>query len=302
MRRIILFWICGFAAICLLYTISAVAAALLGMEQAIVQTEAHDWSGAAKTYNTILKTQPENGTVWMGLGYCYHQMGQYEDAVHAYQQAIKYGIPSHFRLACAYARLGNNDKAFENLNVVIKTGFSNTEALKEADFSSLKKDPRFQEILVDAEKNAHVCDDPVYHGLDFWIGEWNVSSGGIPAGTSSVQQTLNGCVILENWYGMSGYSGKSLNVYDAMDKQWHQHWIDSAAATIEFTGEAKEGELDYNAKVPQPDGKMQLQKMTFYKLSSNDVRQLGQQSDDGGKTWTTAYDLHYSRKRQTAQK
>src|SRR5262249_60136769 len=101
MRRIIPFWVFGFAAICLLCTIWAVAAALLNIEQAISQTEAHDWSGAAKTYNEILKAQPENGTVWMGLGYCYYQMGQYQEAVRAYQQAMKFGTPSHFRLACA---------------------------------------------------------------------------------------------------------------------------------------------------------------------------------------------------------
>src|SRR5262249_13790121 len=163
-----------------------------------------------------------------------YQMGQYQEAVRAYQQAMKFGTPSHFRLACAYAKLGDNDKAFEHLNTVIKTGFSNTEALKEPDFSSLSKDPRFQEILSGADKNSHVCDDSVYHGLDFWIGEWNVTSGGVPAGTSSVQPILNSCVIFENWYGDSGYSGKSLNVYDAIDKKWHQHWIDSAASTIEF--------------------------------------------------------------------
>ena len=37
-------------------------------------------------------------------------------------------------------------------------------------------------------------------------------------------------------------------------------------------------------------------KMTFFNQGKDQVRQLGEQSADEGKTWTTAYDLTYTRR------
>lgn len=44
-------------------------------------------------------------------------------------------------------------------------------------------------------------------------------------------------------------------------------------------------------------GKKTLLKMTFSKLPNGDVRQFGENSTDEGKTWTTAFDLTYTRKK-----
>jgi hypothetical protein len=38
-------------------------------------------------------------------------------------------------------------------------------------------------------------------------------------------------------------------------------------------------------------------KLTFTRIDENRVRQLGENSSDGGKTWTVAYDLLYVRKK-----
>jgi hypothetical protein len=40
-----------------------------------------------------------------------------------------------------------------------------------------------------------------------------------------------------------------------------------------------------------------LQRMTFTPIDSATVRQFGETSTDGGKTWTTGYDLFYHRKK-----
>jgi hypothetical protein len=40
-----------------------------------------------------------------------------------------------------------------------------------------------------------------------------------------------------------------------------------------------------------------LLRMTFTPIDANTVRQFGENSNDGGKTWTTAYDLTYRRKK-----
>lgn len=44
-------------------------------------------------------------------------------------------------------------------------------------------------------------------------------------------------------------------------------------------------------------GKKSLARMTFSKLPNGDVRQFGENSADDGKTWTTSFDLIYSKKK-----
>jgi hypothetical protein len=45
------------------------------------------------------------------------------------------------------------------------------------------------------------CADRKSHQFDFWIGEWNVTADGKPAGTNSIQPILDGCVLQETWSG-----------------------------------------------------------------------------------------------------
>jgi hypothetical protein len=43
-------------------------------------------------------------------------------------------------------------------------------------------------------------------------------------------------------------------------------------------------------------GKEVLGRMTFTKLSPNEVRQVWEQSEDAGKVWKVIFDGHYARK------
>ena len=60
------------------------------------------------------------------------------------------------------------------------------------------------------------CDSENHRQFDFWIGEWEVSSNGQPAGTNSIQSILGGCALQENWRGAGpgGLTGTSFNIYD----------------------------------------------------------------------------------------
>src|SRR5437868_2711414 len=44
---------------------------------------------------------------------------------------------------------------------------------------------------------AAACNEPAYHALDFWVGEWDVydSQDGARAGHSVLENILNGCAI-----------------------------------------------------------------------------------------------------------
>lgn len=144
--------------------------------------------------------------------------------------------------------------------------------------------------------NPKPCSQPVYRQFDFWVGEWNVYSEGKLAGANSVQKILGGCVIQENWTDALGNSGKSFNTYNPYKKKWQQNWVDDRGSVLEFTGEAKDGVMAYQAELPASGGSKLIYRMTFTKLSENRVRQLWEQSTDGGKTWQPLFDGDYQRK------
>lgn len=148
------------------------------------------------------------------------------------------------------------------------------------------------------------CSAPEFRQFDFWIGEWEAyGPKGAKAGDSKISIILDSCVILEEWTGQPGqgfiFTGKSFNSYNIATKQWQQTWTDNTGNTTEFLrGEGSNGKVVYYAdKVTGPNGKSFMRRLTFTKLSTDKVRQLGERSDDGGTTWTTEYDLEYRRKK-----
>ncbi|HZS06188.1 MAG TPA: hypothetical protein VFD58_15210 [Blastocatellia bacterium] len=145
--------------------------------------------------------------------------------------------------------------------------------------------------------NAKPCSQPDYRQFDFWLGEWEVKAGGQPAGTNSVQLVSGSCALLENWTGRGGGDGKSLNFYNAATGKWHQVWVGSGGGVLELAGEYKDGAMRLAGETRKKDGGRRLERLTFFNLSSDHVRQLWEQSADEGKTWSVAFDGDYIRKK-----
>lgn len=147
--------------------------------------------------------------------------------------------------------------------------------------------------------------DSVYRQFDFWIGDWDAfTSNGKKAGDSKISLILDSCIILEEWTSASlnnsiRYAGKSYNTYNAAKKRWQQYWVDNAGGVTEyFNGQyANKKMLLETGNEKQPDGTYKIQKMTFYNLGPDKLRQHGENSTDSGKTWKTDFDLEYRRKK-----
>lgn len=274
------------------------------VKQADQLLQAKDWAQAAKAYAEVTKSQPDNGYAWFRLANCYQALGQYQQALDTYETAGQKGaqaIPVQLRKARTLALMGQKDKALEILKQLTTGGFAQVPILKtEPDFAGLREDARFAEILAAAERNAHPCSArPEYRQFDFWIGEWNVvtTQGEQQAGTSNIQQILDTCVILENWTGGGGGSGKSFNVFDAATNHWEQIWVDAFGSLTKFVGGIQDGVMDYRAESVGSDGTKTLRRLRFAKLNADHVRQWSVKSTDDGKTWTPEYDLTYVRKK-----
>ncbi len=142
------------------------------------------------------------------------------------------------------------------------------------------------------------CGSTQHSGLDFWLGDWDVANAkGVASGTSRVERILGGCVVMENWTSVrGGYEGKSFNTFDPATGQWTQHWVDNGGLSAVMVGEFHEKALVYRRSFAGKDGVATTTRMTFVSLDAGKVRQLVEQSVDGGKTWATQYDLRYTRR------
>lgn len=275
-------------------------------DKALAQADAYfqssDWRRAEEAYQAITENDPTNGQAWIRLGACLHEQGRFEEALGCYDHAEKAGFPApglQIRRARAYARLGRGNEALTTLEKLAQGGFAGVKSLQtEHDFDGLRELSRFKKALETVQRAATPCKyAPEFRQLDFWLGEWDVVANGQTAGTSSVQLILDDCVVLENWTGASGYSGKSFNLYEPTTRQWQQHWVDNAGAAIDFTGSYEEGQLKYRSDATATDGTRTLGRMTFFKLPDGNVRQLWEQSTDAGKTWSIAFDGLYTRRK-----
>lgn len=127
------------------------------------------------------------------------------------------------------------------------------------------------------------CDAPQYRQFDFWVGDWNVTSGGKQAGKNHVTLEESGCLVHEHWTGAGGGTGQSFNFYDRADSHWHQVWVSSSGTVLFLTGDYADGKLAYTAPG---------QRLTFFHNADGSVRQLWESNPDG-KRWQTVFDGLY---------
>ncbi len=276
------------------------------MKEANTLFQSQKWAESAKAYDAITKSEPANGLAWFRLGQVRHSMGEYEQALAAFKQASDLNFNqggTMYRTARAYAKLGDKDKAFVALKQAVQAGFAGLPQLQilngDADLSGLREDGRFREVVESIERLAKPC---LYSAparqFDYWVGEWEVKNQqGQRVGSSIIQRIEEGCLVLENWTGALGGTGKSMNFYDPGLNKWRQVWVDTSGRVTEFYGEFKDNAMHYQAEVVQPDGSKGLRKMTIFNLAPDRVRQLVEISNDGGKTWTAGYDFTYFRKK-----
>jgi hypothetical protein len=143
------------------------------------------------------------------------------------------------------------------------------------------------------------CGAPENRQFDFWLGSWSVvNPQGKTAGSSEIQSILGGCVLLENWSGAGGLTGKSFNIYDAEAKKWHQTWVDSSGSMLLLDGAFRDGKMVLSGTHRDEGKGAAVERITWSKIGGdpNRVRQLWESSKDGGRTWTVAFDGTYIRK------
>ncbi len=268
--------------------------------------DAGEWPNAAGLYEQIVALEPANAGAWFRRGFALHSLRDFKGSAQAFERSneIKPNGTVAYDVACARAQLGETDAALAWLEKSKSLGMQDLATLTtDHDLDPLRSSPRFQELVKAVQDVAQPCANrPESRQFDFWIGEWDVTdTAGNKVGDSRIERILDGCVLLENWTGARGGTGKSFNLYDSATKAWKQTWCDSRGDLVEFhSGKLAGGAMVFLAESNAPAGTSGngriARRLSFFDLGPNDVRQFAETSDDGGTTWKTEYDFHYHRK------
>ena len=143
------------------------------------------------------------------------------------------------------------------------------------------------------------CAGDRHRQFDFWIGRWEVRDpDGALLGRNRVTPLFDGCALREEWRGVSGLHGSSLNVYVPSRDVWHQTWVDSAGNLLQLEGGLQDGIMvleGMTADADAPDRAVRHRvSWSIVDGDADRVRQHWQVSTDAY-LWETAFDGHYRR-------
>jgi hypothetical protein len=137
------------------------------------------------------------------------------------------------------------------------------------------------------------CSAPAYHQFDFWIGDWDTYDMADPdsiVARNHVTRMVGGCALREVYEQNDGLRGESFSAWDAGRGVWHQSWVTNRGTMLLLDGGMKDGKMVLTATEHYEDGSTSLLRGIWWKEGRN-VREKAERSRDGGKTWTTAFDI-----------
>lgn len=134
--------------------------------------------------------------------------------------------------------------------------------------------------------------------FDFWMGTWDVHDAqGNFAGTNTISREQSGCVLIENWSGVQGGTGMSINYLDKAKDEWVQIWHAASGYQIDIRGGLTgQGMLLTGTIHYINNGTTSVFRGLWTELPDGRVRQFFEQSADGGETWATWFEGFYTRK------
>ena len=255
-------------------------------------------------YQQIVHGDSTNFRAWFGVGNAAYAAHNDSLAARAFARvgAARPNATAMYNAGSIYARLHMTDSAFFWLDKALTAGFSVPSLFtSDSDLTSIRTGARFAALVQRAKDVAAPClANPDARRFDFWVGEWEVTPANatVVVGHSVVQVVSGGCALLENWTASNGSEGKSLNSYNAGLAHWEQFWVGQQGGVTEYRDSHwEDGTIVYLAHSLTAQGAPFDQRLSFSPIDANTVRQHGELSTDGGKSWSTTYDFYYHRKK-----
>jgi len=142
------------------------------------------------------------------------------------------------------------------------------------------------------------CQLPEHRQLDFWVGDWDVydmPGTGKRAAHATITSLMDKCVIHELYEGENGGRGESFSIFDRSRNVWHQTWVTNRGTLLMIEGTLRNGRLVLSGEQLTDDHKRTIVRAAWWP-DKEGVRELGETSEDGGKTWKTEFDLIFKRR------
>lgn len=139
-------------------------------------------------------------------------------------------------------------------------------------------------------------DEAGFSAFDFWLGEWDVSSAGEPAGSNTVSRIESGCALMEQWRGVGGTTGMSINYYNPVTEQWRQLWVSANRYSIDISGGLVDGAMVLEGLIYNFAGGEAKFRGTWSENADGSVRQFFEQYSQNANEWVTWFDGRYERK------
>jgi tetratricopeptide (TPR) repeat protein len=122
------------------------------VDQAEAKSAAKDWQAAAGLWEKVVAANPVEGRFWSRLGNARLAGKDYRGAIPALEKAVELGsgFPENnaYNIACAYALLGDKDRAFDWLRRSLAARYLDLQSLAtDPDLTSLRGDPRFATLV-----------------------------------------------------------------------------------------------------------------------------------------------------------
>jgi hypothetical protein len=139
------------------------------------------------------------------------------------------------------------------------------------------------------------CSGSAWHAFDFWLGSWVVMdvTSGSKIAQARIEPVSHGCALREEYRSTDGGGGESLSSWDAKRGVWRQYWVSTSGAIVSIKGKLHNGAMTLSG-AEQGTHSPDMVRGTW-KPKSNGVRETGERSWDGGRTWEPWFDLEFRR-------
>lgn len=283
----------------------AALAALLVCGQFLLNSANADESSfdALAEYAALDVAASTDGQAWFALAGNARAAGDLETAAGALERAAANGF-APARIGVEKSRIlvsgGHFTEAIEELNTLLAHGFTSVGIITgDPLLETMAGQAGYDDLVQKMSALAFPCQyDEKFTEFDYWLGEWDVHvENGQLVGQNSVEVDQKGCVILEHWTNSGGGKGMSINYVDKITDEWVQVWNSEGGSQINIRGGlTDEGMLLIGTLHTVSNGTTVPFRGLWTLLPDGRVRQLFEQSSDGGKTWAAWFEGFYTRK------
>ncbi|MBI4748337.1 MAG: hypothetical protein HY774_07590 [Acidobacteria bacterium] len=135
--------------------------------------------------------------------------------------------------------------------------------------------------------------------FDFWLGRWNVAIPGINFPVQDVITSFGlggGIAILEDFRAGAQPIGTSISLYSPKTGKWYQTWYDTDQLLIEMAGGVQDGNMIIQGPhFGTATGERLLGRITFSRITAQNLDFLYEVSTDKGKTWQLSLSSRFTR-------